>query len=129
MTPDLFYLSLAAILTAVLWIPFVTGDVIANGWLRKENYAIPGHRPSPPWVQRAHRAYINSIETLVPFGVLILVAKASGQANETTAFWAAIFFWARLGHAIVHISGVPYLRTLLFMIGFSAIANIFLEIV
>jgi uncharacterized MAPEG superfamily protein len=43
-----------------------------------------------------------------------LVAQLGGAANATTALGATIFFWARLVQAVVHILGVPWVRTLAF---------------
>jgi uncharacterized MAPEG superfamily protein len=55
-------------------------------------------------------------ENLAPFTALVLVAHVTGSANATTALGAAIFFWARVVHAIVFIAGVPWIRTLAFVI-------------
>ncbi len=46
-----------------------------------------------------------------------------------TAFWSTFFFWVRLAHAIVYFAGIPYIRTVLFTLGFVAVAGIFWEIV
>jgi len=46
-----------------------------------------------------------------------------------TAFWSASFFWVRLGHAAVYFAGIPYVRTVLFTLGFVAEAGIFWEII
>jgi uncharacterized MAPEG superfamily protein len=43
--------------------------------------------------------------------------------------WAAVFFWSRVAHAIVHILGIPYIRTVVFLIGFVAVLGIFWEVV
>ena len=50
----------------------------------------------------------------------IVVAHLVNVTNATTALCAAIFFWARLAHAIVFILGIPYLmmRTVIFTIAF-----------
>jgi hypothetical protein len=42
---------------------------------------------------------------------------------------AAIFFWARLAHAVVYWFAIPYVRTLVFTAGYVSIAGIFWEIV
>jgi uncharacterized MAPEG superfamily protein len=80
-------------------------------------------------VQRANRAHINLVQAFAPFAALVLVAHASGQANAATAMWAAVFFWSRVAHAIVHILGIPYIRTVVFLIGFVAVLGIFWEVV
>ena len=53
----------------------------------------------------------------------------SGKADAMTAVWSAVFFWSRLGHAIVYWAAIPYLRTVLFTLGFVAEAGIFWELI
>ena len=50
------------------------------------------------------------------------------KANATTAFCSASFFWLRLAHAVVYLLAIPYLRTLLFTLGFFAVAGIFWQL-
>jgi uncharacterized MAPEG superfamily protein len=64
-----------------------------------------------------------------PFAALVVAAHLAGKADAMTAFWSASFFWVRLAHAIVYWAGIPYLRTVLFTLGFIVEAGIFWEIV
>ena len=57
------------------------------------------------------------------------LAHVGGVSNEATAMWAALFFWARLAHAVIYILGIPFLRTIIFTVGFVAVVGIFYEIV
>jgi uncharacterized MAPEG superfamily protein len=107
MTTDLTYLALTAMLTAALWIPYISCQVITNGLLRPANYTDPAARPVPLWGKRADRAYMNAVETFAPFAALALVAHVAGKANGMTAFFAASFFWLRLIHAIVYFAAIP----------------------
>jgi uncharacterized MAPEG superfamily protein len=129
MSPDLKYLALTAMLTAALWIPYVVCQVLTNGPLQPPNYVDPTVRPMPLWGTRAHRAYLNAVETFAPFAALVLVAHVAGKADAMTAFWAAFFFWVRLAHAIVYWFAIPYLRTVLFTLGFVAVAGLFWEVI
>ena len=129
MTPDLTYLAWTALLTAALWIPYISGQVMTNGLLTPQNYRNPAAREVPLWGQRANRAHINAVEAFAPFAALVLVAHVAGVSNEATAMWAALFFWARLAHAVIYILGIPFLRTIVFTVGFVAIVGIFYEIV
>src|SRR5882762_3601646 len=129
MTADLKYLAYTAMLTATLWIPYVISQVAANGFLAPPNYVDPTPRPVPLWGKRADRTYLNAVEAFAPFAALIIVAHISGKANPMTAFWAMWFFWMRLVHAVVYLLAVPYLRTLVFTLGFVAVAGIFWEVI
>jgi len=129
MTTDLKYLVFTAMLTAALWIPYIVCQVMTNGALAAENYVDPAPRPVPLWGKRADRAYLNAVEVFAPFAALVIVAHIAGKADAMTAFWSMCFFWLRLAHAAVYWLAVPYVRTLIFTLGFVCIAGIFWEVV
>lgn len=64
---------------------------------------------------RIERAYFNLLETMPAFAALILIAIFTGKANEMTALGAQIYFWGRLAYFPVYISGIPVLRTLVWL--------------
>jgi uncharacterized MAPEG superfamily protein len=129
MTTDLKYLAFTAILTAALWIPYVVAQVATNGFLAPENYVDPTPRSLPLWGKRADRTYINAVEVFAPFAALVIIAQIAGKADAMTAFWAMAFFWLRLAHAIVYLAAIPYVRTLIFTLGFVCIVGIFWEVI
>ena len=129
MSTDMKYLALTSILTASLWIPYIACQVMTNGNLTPQNYIDPTPRPVPLWGMRANRAYVNAVESFAPFAVLVIVAHLTGKANATTAFLATSFFWLRLAHAVVYLLGIPYLRTVIYTLGFVAVIGIFWEVI
>ena len=129
MTTDLRYLAYTAILTAALWIPYVVAQVMTNGFLAPPNYIDPTPRPVPLWGKRADRTYLNAVEVFAPFAALVIVAQLAGKANAMTAFWTICFFWLRLAHAVVYLLGVPYVRTVIFTLGFVCVVGIFWELI
>jgi uncharacterized MAPEG superfamily protein len=129
MSTDLKYLGLTAILTASLWIPYVVCQVMTNGGLKPANYLDPTQRPIPLWGRRADRAYINAVETFAPFAALVIVVHLAGKADGMTAFWSMSFFWLRLAHAVVYWLGIPYVRTVLFTLGYVAVVGMFVELI
>jgi len=129
MKTELTYLALTAMLTASLWIPYVACQVMTNGLLKPENYADPTPRPVPLWGKRADRVFMNAVESFAPFAALVIVAHLTGKLNEMTAFWAVSFFWLRVAHAVVYWLGLPYIRTLVFTLGFVCVAGLFWEVV
>ena len=128
MSPDLKYLAFTALLTASLWIPYVVAQVSTNGPLQPANYVDPTQRPLPPWGKRADRAYLNAIETFAPFAALVVLIHLAGKANATTAILAASFFWLRVAHAVVFWAAIPYVRTLVFTLGYAVILGLFYEL-
>ena len=81
------------------------------------------------WGQRAHRAYLNAVECFAPFAALAIVANLAGKADAMTAFWATSFFWLWLAHAVVYWLAIPFVRTLVFTLGFVAVAGVFWEVI
>jgi uncharacterized MAPEG superfamily protein len=129
MSPELKYLALTALLTATLWIPYVVCQVMTNGTLQPANYVDPTPRPVPLWGQRANRAHINAVETFAPFAALVILIQLTQKNDSMTAFWAMSYFWIRLAHAIVYIAAIPYIRTILFTLGYVCIVGLFVELV
>ena len=128
MSPELKYLAWTAALTASLWIPYIACQVMTNGFLGAANYRDPAPRPVPLWGRRADRAYLNAVESVAPFAALIVVAQVAGKTDAMTAFWAAWFFWMRVAHALIYLLGIPYLRTLVFTLGYVGVVGLFWEV-
>ena len=124
MSVELKYLALTALLTAALWIPYIVCQVMTNGFLSGENYRNPAPRPVPLWGQRANRAHLNAVETFAPFAALVLIAHVAGKESAATAFWAMSFFWIRLAYAAIYWLAVPFVRTVLFTLGFVAVCGL-----
>ena len=75
-----------------------------------------GMPPLTGWALRATRAHLNMLESLVVFAIFVLVAHALGRLNETTALGANLFFWGRLVYAVIYLAGIPWLRTVVWMV-------------
>lgn len=122
MKTELLYLLLAAILTGVLWVPVVIGYATTRGALRPEDYRVAPTSPLPAWVNRANRAHQNAVENIAPFAVVVLIAYAVGLSTPTTQACAAIYFYARLAHAVIHITGLGLFmaRTVAFTVAWAA---------
>jgi uncharacterized MAPEG superfamily protein len=129
MSPELKYLALTALLTASLWIPYVVCQVMTNGTLQPANYVDPTPRPVPLWGQRANRAHINAVETFAPFAALVILIQLTQKNDSMTAFWAMSYFWIRVAHAVVFVAAIPYIRTILFVLGYVCIVGLFVDLV
>ncbi len=124
MDTELTYLAWSAFLCIVLWLPYVLERVQSQGLVTTLNY--PERPPTPAaWAQRAHRAHLNMVENLPAFAVLVIIAHLT-DVNAATG--AALFFWARLLHAVVHIMGIPYIRTLAFAASWIGLLIIFFSV-
>ena len=130
MTTELFYLLLTALLTGVLWIPVVIGYVSARGLLKPSDYKVAPTSPLPEWVNRANRAHLNAVENIASFAAVVLIAKAVGVSTSITALSAAVFFYARAAHAVLHISGFGLFmaRTVAFTVAWIAFMTFTFEL-
>jgi len=122
MKTELLYLLLTAILTGVLWIPVVIGYVSTRGAPTPAEYKTAPTSPLPDWVNRANRAHLNAVENIAPFAAVVLIANAMGVSTALTVNCAAVYFYARLAHAVIHISGFGLLkaRTVAFTVAWLA---------
>ena len=69
------------------------------------------------------------VDTLVPFLAIVLAVQMAGASNENTQLGAALFFWGRVAHAGVYIAGIPYVRTLAFLVSLNGLFRIAREVV
>ena len=78
---------------------------------------------------RAKRAQANMIEGMMMFVPLVLAAAYLNAFNSMTALGAAMFFWSRLVFAPCYWFGVPWLRTLVWLLSIAGLILIFLQII
>ena len=124
MDTQLTYLAWSAILCIVLWLPYVLERIQSQGL--GNVLTSPENPPAPAaWAHRAQRAHLNLVENLPAFAALVIIAHLTGV---DAAGGAALFFWARVVHAVVHIMGVSYVRTLAFAASWVGMLIIFFSI-
>src|SRR5437867_9682856 len=127
MTTDLIMLTASAVLTGALVLPY--GLAMWALWPVGEGL---GNRepqpPLPPWAERARRAQRNMLENFPHFAALVLVVNAAGLANHQTGLGATMFFWARLVHAVVYITGMWWLRAPAYFAGVAGECLILLRL-
>ena len=113
MTTELAMLTWVTALTILLWIPYILAHIMNVGLLPTLTYKSDG-TPLPAWAARAKKAHANTIENLVPFAVLVLVAHQLDISNIATTSAAVAYFWLRLAHFITYTANVPFGRTVTF---------------
>jgi uncharacterized MAPEG superfamily protein len=123
MKTELVYLALAAVLTGLLWMPYILDRIMVRGVIDAVGYPA-NPKPQSAWAQRMMKAHANAAENLVVFATLVLVANAMGVSNNVVAGASMLYFWARLVHALAYTFAVPWVRTLAFTAGFVAQAAV-----
>jgi len=111
------------LLAFVLVLPGLVALIMTDGF----GVALGNRRevsPAPEWANRAARAQRNMVDTLIPFLAIVIGVQMAGVSNETTQFGMAMFFGGRIAHAIVYIAGIPYLRTLAFLVSANGLVTV-----
>jgi uncharacterized MAPEG superfamily protein len=123
MKTEMLYLVYVTALTGLLWVPYVLDRFMTWGILDTVGYPA-NPKPQSPWAVRLMKAHSNAVENLVVFAALVLAAQAMGVSSSVTAGAAALYFWARVVHALAYTFALPWVRTLGFIGGFVAQAMI-----
>ncbi len=111
-------LQLAVVAIVMALIPAV-GKIQAWGIVRFVGHPTAEDAALPAWVLRAERAHLNLMENMIPFAVIV-AGTMFGVSDEITQLGAEVFVVARLVQAIVHIFGIPWVRTIAFFVGIGA---------
>ncbi|MGE0620967.1 MAG: MAPEG family protein [Pseudomonadales bacterium] len=74
---------------------------------------------------RTKRIVDNHREGLLLFAPLVLVADATGVSTEWTVLGAQLFFYSRVVHALLYLTGVPWVRPLAWAAGIAGCVLIF----
>ncbi|HKJ73269.1 MAG TPA: MAPEG family protein [Alphaproteobacteria bacterium] len=115
MTIELKMLLWSTLLAFVQNLMPLFGNVYKNGL----GWALGNRDNSPPWAvwpRRAFRARTNMLENLIIFAFLVIVAALAGISTPMTVLGAQLFFYGRVAHAICYLVGIPYARTLAWLV-------------
>ena len=89
------------------------------GWNASNRDGEP--KPLTGAAARAARANFNFLETFPFFAAAVLIVVLTHTNSPRTALGAELYFWARLVYLPVYIVGIPYLRTLVWAVGFGGL--------
>src|SRR5512135_3018728 len=105
MSRELMWLTLTVILTGLLWVPYIIDRAIVRGLMGAMANPSRNDKPQSAWAQRLYFAHTNAVENLVIFAPLVLILDAQGHSTESTVLACAVYFWARLAHAVIFTVG------------------------
>mgnify|MGYP001234146929 CR=1 FL=1 len=84
MSSELEILAWMSALTIAMWLPYILAHIANVGLMPALTYRAD-ETPLPNWAARARKAHYNTIENLVPFASLIIVAHLSNATNEVVS--------------------------------------------
>ncbi len=105
MTTELHWLTLTALMTALLWVPYALERMTRQGLFGAMGNRPPDEPTPAPWAQRAKAAHRVAVENLPIFVALVLVAHTAGLSNGVTAGACALYFFGMLTHYVVFALG------------------------
>jgi len=124
---ELLMLVLSVALLFVLIVIQATAGVAGQGLL-----PMAGHRddlgPPTAWQGRTKRCVDNHREGLMLIAPLILVAAHLGISNALTVWGTQLFFYSRVAHAGIYLTGVPLVRPLAWSVGLVGTIMVFLAL-
>lgn len=123
LTMLLYSLILAFALALAPVLPLMQQNGMARMAGNRENLPEPNET-----VKRLMRARDNHFEWLPIFAGLVLIANLAGVSNANTILGAQLFFWGRVAHAVLYAIGVPWVRTLAWLVSIIGMVMIALEL-
>ena len=122
MTTELTYLAATLVLALVqIMLPAAVRDLKFG---LKWGFGTRDHTPGTtgPSVARLDRAQANLFETLPLFIGAVLIAQVADRTGALTAWGAALYFWARVAYIPLYALGVPYIRSLAWLVSLAGLA-------
>jgi uncharacterized MAPEG superfamily protein len=128
MTPELTLLLWSALLAFVQNLMPFFGNLYNNGiaWAMGNRDNAP---PPSVWARRAFRARTNMLENLIVFALLVIIAELAGITSPRTIMGAQLFFYARVVHAGCYLIGIPYLRSVAWVVSVVGMGLILSELI
>ena len=118
-SPEICWLVLTIVLTALLWIPQILHSILRAGIKTALLYPDEAATHYADWAVRSKAAHNNAVENLVIFAPLVLLVLLLDIGNELTALTTLVYFITRIFHYVMHVLAVPLMRTIAFLIGFA----------
>ena len=116
-SPEIVWLALTCLLTALMWVPYILVHLAETGPVRAVVNPALDTTPAAAWAARAKKAHANAVENLAVFAPLALAVAVTGSGTALTAGSCAVYFFARAVHYPVAALAVPVLRTVAFVVG------------
>ena len=114
-------LNLVVYSALLTWVTILVAATIrTRGWTPQGLMLIFGNRDNPPAATplagRAERAAKNTLANFALFAALVIVAEMIAVNVRLVGTGAMLFFWARVVYVPVYLIGIPYLRTLVWLV-------------
>lgn len=120
MSVELQYLIFAVFLVLIQMVLQASAGFLANGFM-----GLAGSRDDEVLATgiggRFERAYYNMLETFPVFVALVLIIQVTESWTSTSALAVQLYFWARVAYLPLYIIGIPFIRTIVWVISMIGI--------
>lgn len=124
MTPEFIMLAFTLIL-AIVQIGWAASARTAELGLKWNAGARDGETPPPGKLAgRLIRAQANLFETLPLFAAAVIMAHIAGKDGQMTFLGTHLYFFGRLVYLPLYAFGVPYLRSLAWIVSLAGLVMI-----
>lgn len=127
MSVELTMLAYSAMLLLVLVVIQANAGIKSVGLTPLAN-SRDGLPPPQGFHARTLRCVDNHREGLTIFAPLVLVAALTHVSNGTSVLGAQLFFYSRVVHAVLYLTGVPMIRPLAWAVGLVGTIMIFVAL-
>jgi uncharacterized MAPEG superfamily protein len=114
--------------SGLTWVMLVVSAILRTGATPSGITLAVGNRDSlqPPsaLAARADRAAKNMLENLVLFACVLLAASLANANAARVTLGCQVFLFARVAYALLYLAGVPWLRTVAWLIGVAGMTMI-----
>jgi len=73
---------------------------------------------------RLDRAFRNFLETFAFFAAAVLAVVLAQRQDAHTALGAQLYFWARLVYIPLYAAGIPYIRSLVWVVAMAGVVMV-----
>ena len=77
---------------------------------------------------RLDRAYKNFLQTFAFFAAAVLMIELTGRSNSLSVIGAQLYFYARLLYVPLYASGIPVVRTLVWIVSLAGLIMVFIPL-
>ena len=128
MTPEFIMLAFTLILALVQILAAAQASTMERGIAWNASPRDGESKPLGKVAGRLARAQANLLETLPLFAAAVIMAHIAGKDGTLTFLGTHLYFFGRLVYLPLYAFGVPYLRTLVWLVSAAGLVMVFVAL-
>ena len=128
MTPEFIMLAFTLVLALVQILAAAQASTMERGIAWNASPRDGESKPLGKVAGRLARAQANLLETLPLFAAAVIMAHIAGKDGTLTFLGTHLYFFGRLVYLPLYAFGVPYLRTLVWLVSAAGLVMVFVAL-